>query len=336
MTPDPRLPHHPSVDRRRFLLTSLAGAVATPPAAMAQQAGKIYRIGLVGLDSSEVPGHMALRQGLRDLGYYEGKNLIIEYRPAEGRYDRLPALTAELVRLKVDLLVTNGTPGARAAKQATMTIPVVVAIIGDAVAAGIVASLARPGGNITGSQFHFPDLMAKRIELLRDAMPALTRIGVMFNVANQAFSPALKAMEARAQFLKVELQPVEIRSAQDFGGALSTLAQRRSEALIVADDSMLRTYGRTIAELAATRRLPSIGDREYVYDGGLLAYAVNRPEVWRRAAVFVDKLLKGANPDDLPFEQIDRIEFVVNLKTAKALGLTIPPSLLARADQVIE
>ena len=324
------------MDRRRFLLTSLAGVVAAPPAAMAQQAGKIYRIGLVGLDSSEVPGHMALRQGLRDLGYYEGKNLIIEYRPAEGRYDRLPALTAELVRLKVDLLVTNGTPGARAAKQATMTIPVVVAIIGDAVAAGIVASLARPGGNITGSQFHFPDLMAKRIELLRDAMPALTRIGVMFNVANQAFSPALKAMEARAQFLKVELQPVEIRSAQDFGGALSTLAQRRSEALIVADDSMLRTYGRTIAELAATRRLPSIGDRDSVYDGGRLAYAVNRPEVWRRAAVFVDKLLKGANPDDLPFEQIDRIEFVVNLKTAKALGLTIPPSLLARADQVIE
>jgi putative ABC transport system substrate-binding protein len=323
------------MDRRAFIVGGVA-ALATPLVAQAQRAGKVHRIGLIGLDASEAPGHMALRQGLRDLGYEEGKNLIIEYRPADGRYDRLPALTAELVRLKVDLIVTNGTPGARAAKQATTTIPVVVAIIGDAVAAGIVASLARPGGNITGSQFHFPDLMAKRIELLRDAMPALARIGVMFNVANQAFSPALKAMNARAQLLKVELQPVEIRSAQDFSGALSALAQRRSEALIVADDSMLRTYGRTIAEHAAARRLPSIGDREYVYDGGLLAYAVNRRQVWRRAAVFVDKILKGANAADLPFEQIDRIELVVNLRTAKALGLTIPPSLLARADQVIE
>ena len=198
-------------------------AFALPLAAEAQQTGKVYRIGLIGVDAAEEPGHTALRQGLRDLGYEEGKNLVIEYRAAEGQYDRLPPLTAELVRLKIDVLVTSTTPGARAAKQATTTIPVVVAIIGDAVAAGIVPSVARPGGNITGSQFHYPDIMAKRIELLRDAMPSLARIAVMFNPANQSMGPALKAMEATARILHVELQPVALRGPQDFDAALTAL-----------------------------------------------------------------------------------------------------------------
>ena len=321
---------------RRRLVSGMLAAIVAPCAANGQQTGRVYRIGLVGLDASEAPGHKALRDGLRDLGYVERKNVTIEYRAAHGRYDLLPALTAELVSLKVDVLVTNGTPGARAAKQATSTIPVVVAIIGDAVAAGIVPSLARPGGNITGSQFHFPDAMAKRIELLRELMPRLARAAVIFNAANQAIDPALKAMDATARSLKVALQAFEVRTPQDFEITVAAIDQRGHEAVIIADDSMLRSHGRRLADLIGRTRLPSVGDREYAMDGGLLAYAVNRVEVWRRAAVFIDKILRGANPGDLPFQQADRIELLVNLKTARALGLTIPQSLLLRADQVIE
>ena len=319
----------------RALVFALA-AFALPLGAEGQHKGRVYRIGLIGVDAAEEPGHTALRHGLRDLGYEEGKNLVIEFRAVGGQYERLPALTAELIRLKVDVLVTNSTPGARAAKEATTTTPVVVAIIGDAVAAGIVQSLARPGGNITGSQFHFPDLMAKRIQLLRETMPNASRLAVMFNPANQAFGPALKAMQSTARAVNAELQPVAMKGPHDLDAALTALAERRSDAFIVADDSMLRTHGRTIADLATRRRLPSVGDAEYANDGGLLGYAVNRPEVWRRAAVFVDKILKGASPANIPFEQVDRIELIVNLKTAKTLGITIPPSLLLRADRILQ
>jgi putative tryptophan/tyrosine transport system substrate-binding protein len=336
LTPAARLLYRAGVDRRRFLVMPLAAVVAALPAAEAQQAQKVYRIGLIGVDAGERAGQAALRQGLRALGYEEGRNLVIEYREAEGRYDRLPALTAELIALKVDVLVTSSTPGARAAKQATTTIPVVVAIVGDAVAAGIVPNLAHPGGNITGTQFHFPDIMAKRIELLRQAIPSLARMAAIFNPSNQVASAGLRAMEATARVLSIELQPIAISSPQDFDATLTSLAQRRTDAFVVLDDPMLRSRGRTIAELATKRRVPSVGDQEYVKDGGLLGYAVNRPEVWRRAAVFVDKILKGANPGHLPFEQADRIELIINLKTAKALGLAIPPALLLRADQVIE
>jgi ABC-type uncharacterized transport system substrate-binding protein len=324
------------MDRRRFLVTSLACALATPPAAAAQPAGKVHHIGLIGVDTAEEPGHAALREGLRALGYEEGKNLVIEYRGAEGQYDRLPAMSAELAKLKVDVLITSSTPGAHAAKQATKTVPV-VAIIGDAVAAGIVPSLARPGGNITGSQFDYVDIMVKRLELLREAVPRIARVAVAFNPANRSIDPALKAMEAGARGRNLELQPLALKGQQDFDGAVASLAQRRTDAFIVADDPMLRrTHARAIAELAARWRVPSVGDGAYATNGGLLAYAVNRIEVWRRAAFFVDKILRGAKPADLPFEQIDRIELVINLKTAKALGLTIPPSLLLRADQIIE
>ena len=325
------------MDRRRFLVTSVAGVLAAPLAAGAQPAEKVHRIGLIGVDTAEEPGHAALREGLRALGYEEGKNLVIEYRGAEGQYDRLPAMSAELAKLKVDVLITSSTPGAHAAKQATKTVPVVVAIIGDAVAAGIVPSLARPGGNITGSQFHYVDIMVKRLELLREAVPRIARVAVVFNPANRSIDPALKAMEASARGRNLELQPLALKGQHDFDGAVASLAQRRTDAFIVADDPMLRrTHARAIAELAARWRVPSVGDGAYATNGGLLAYAVNRIEVWRRAAFFVDKILRGAKPADLPFEQIDRIELVINLKTAKALGLTIPPSLLARADQVIE
>jgi putative ABC transport system substrate-binding protein len=208
--------------------------------------------------------------------------------------------------------------------------------MGDAVAMGIVPSLARPGGNITGSQFHFPEIMGKRVEMLKEAIPRLARIAILFNPANPSLPPALKVMEETARSLGIELQLIEVPNPQDFAGAFSVMAQRRSEGLVVADDPMLRSHGRAIAELAAKRRLPSVGEREYVGDGGLLAYAVNRPEVWRQAAVFIDKILKGAKPADLPFEQTTKFELVINLKTAKTLGLTIPQTLLLRADQVIE
>ena len=313
------------------------GLTLAPLAVQAQPAGRVYRVGLLGLASgSDVQVLAALPQGLRDLGYEEGKNLVIEYRTAEGDYDRLPRLAAELVQLKVDVLVSYGTPGALAAKQATTTIPVVVALIGDAVATGVVPSLARPGGNITGSQYHYPELMGKRIEMLTQAMVHLARIAVLFNPSNPSIRPALKMMEETARYLKVELQQIEARSPHDFDGALGAMAERRSQAFILADDPFLRSHVRTIAQLAAKRRLLSVGDGEYAEAGGLLGYAVNRPEVFRRAAVFIDKILKGAKPGNLPFEQVDRFELVINLKTAKALGLTIPPSLLLRADQIIQ
>ncbi len=323
--------------RRRSFLAGLVGVVATPLAAGAQPAGRVYRVGLLGLASgSDAPVLASLRQRLRDLGYEEGKNLVIEYRTAEGKYDRLPALAVQLVGLKIDVLVTYGTPGALAAKQATTTIPVVVALIGDAVAAGVVPSLARPGSNITGSPYQYPELMGKRIEVLMIATSHLARVAVLFNPANPSMRPALKTMEETARYLNVELQQIEARGPNDFDGALAAMAERRGQAFVLADDPFLRSHVGTIAQLAAKRRLPSVGDREYAEAGGLLGYAVNRPEVFRRAAVFIDKILKGAKPGDLPFEQVDRFELVVNMKTAKALSLTIPQSLLLRADQVIE
>jgi putative ABC transport system substrate-binding protein len=315
----------------------IAVLLLAAPLAEAQQAERIYRIGLLGLSSrSDITGLTVLRRRLGDLGYEEGKNLIIEYRWAEGRYDRLPAFADELVRLKVDVLVTYGTPGALAAKQATTTIPVVVASMGDAVALGIVPSLARPGGNITGSQSQFPEVMGKRLEMLREAIPRLARVAVLFNPANPALPPALKVMEATARSLGIELQLIEAASPQDFGGAFAAMAQRRSEGFVVVDDPVLRSHGRAMAELAAKRRLPSVGEREYAEDGGLLAYAVNRLEVWRRAAVLIDRILKGTKPGDLPVEQPTTYDLVVNMRTAKLLGITIPSSLLLRAGQVIE
>ena len=324
------------MNRRTFLAATIA-ALITPLAAGAQPAGRAYRVGLLGLGSgSDAPVLAFLRQGLRDLGYEEGKNLVVEYRTAEGKYDRLPALAVQLVGLKIDVLVTYGTPGALAAKQATTTIPVVVALIGDAVAAGVVPSLARSGSNITGSQYQYPELMGKRIEVLMNATSHLARVAVLFNPANPSMRPALKTIEETARYLNVELQQIEARGPNDFDGALAAMAERRGQAFVLADDPFLRSHVGTIAQLAAKRRLPSVGDREYAEAGGLLGYAVNRPEVFRRAAVFIDKILKGAKPGDLPFEQVDRFELVINMKTAKALGLTIPPSLLLRADQVIE
>jgi putative tryptophan/tyrosine transport system substrate-binding protein len=314
------------------------GGSAMPLAAEAQSTAKARRIGFLGSASPGAYSYLvdALRQGLVDLGYVEGKNLTIEYRWAESKYERLPGLAAELVRLNVDLIVTHGTPGSLAAKQATATIPIVMAISGDAVATGLVASIARPGGNVTGSTFFFPELNAKRVELLKAAVPRISRMVALTNPDNPSHAPALRAMAEMARALNVELQTAEARGPEDLPGTFADLARRRVEAVAVLDDPMLITNARQIAELAVKHRLPTIGFREYAEAGGLMSYAVNFPEIWRRAAVFIDKIFKGAKPGELPIEQATRFELVLNARTIKALGLTIPQAVLLRADQIVE
>jgi putative ABC transport system substrate-binding protein len=311
--------------------------LVAPLAANAQQAGRVYRIGFLGAASTSAHGHLvdSFRQGLREHGYIEGRNVIIEYRWAEGNYERLAGLAAELVSLPVDLLVTHGTPGTLAAKRATTTIPIVMAISGDAVATELVASLARPGGNITGSTFFFPELIAKRLELLKEALPRASRLAALANADNTSAPPALRALDSRARALKVDFQPVEVRGAGEFRDAFATMVRQRVDGVVVVDDAMIRAHVRGLADLAAKNRLPSIGMRDYAEAGGLMAYAADERAIWRRAAFFVDKIVNGARPGDLPIEQASRFEFVINLKTAKALGLTIPPAVLARADEVI-
>ncbi len=321
-----------------IILALALGILLAPLAADAQQPGKVPRIGVLGLVTpSEFADRIeAFRRGLLDLGYVEGKNIVVEYRWAESKYDRLPDLAAELVRLKVDLIVTHSTPGTLAAKRATTTIPIVMVTSGDAVASGLVASLARPGGNITGSTFFVPELNAKRVELMKQAVPRVSRMAVLVNPDNPGAGPVLKAMEVTARALKVELQRFEVRRPDEFDSAFREMAKKRAGALVVGEDPMLVAQAQRIADLAATKRLPAIGFKEYVEAGGLMAYAVNIPEFWRRAATYVDKILKGAKPADLPVEQPTKFEFIINLKTARALGLTLPQSVLIRADQVIQ
>ena len=303
----------------------------------AQQMGRVYRIGFLGATSPSgyTPQVEAFRGGLRDLGYVEGKNVVIEFRWAEGNYARLPELAAELVLLKPDVLVTHAPAGTRAAKRATATIPIVMGVAGDAVATGLVAGLARPGGNVTGSSFFLPELNAKRLEVLKEALPRLSRVGVLLNPDNPANVATLRAMEETARSVKIQLHAVEVRSPADFEGAFATIVKGRAGALAVYDDAMLIAEAAQIADLARKSRLPTIGFIEYAKAGGLLAFGVNFPDLWRRAAGFVDKILKGAKPADLPVEQPTTFQVIVNLKTAKALGLTIPQSILVRADEVI-
>ncbi len=325
--------------RRTFLLTATGAFLTAPLTGAAQPTGKVYRIGYLGSTSpSGVHAQLieAFRRGLRELGYVEGRDVMIEYRWAEGKYDRLPELAADLVRLPVDLIVTHGTPGSRAAKQATSTIPIVMAVSGDAVATGLVASIARPGGNVTGSTFFFPELMAKRLELLKEALPRATRMTAFANADNLAAGPALQAMELRAKSLRVDIDAVQVRGPDEFVGAFSAMARTRVDGVVLIDDPMLIANARQIADLAAKNRIPVIGDRDYADAGGLIAYAVNFPDFWRQAAVFVDKIFRGAKPGELPVEQATRFDLVINRKAARALALTIPQSLLLRATQIIE
>jgi putative ABC transport system substrate-binding protein len=321
-----------------FILVLGLGVVAAPAPSDAQQPGKVPRIGFLGASSESDLGARfeAFRQRLRDLGYVEGKTLIVESRWAEGRYERLPALAAELVGLPVDLIVTHGTPGARAAKRATTTIPIVMAASGDAVASGLVTSLARSGGNITGSTFFSPEVTAKRLELLKEAVPLLRRVAVLLNPDDPGTAAILRAMALTATSLNVALEHFEARGPIEFESVFTAMATRRIDALATTNDTTLITNAARLAALAVQRRLPSVGFTELAQAGGLLGYGVDFPELFRRAAVFVDKTLKGATPADLPVEQPTKFDLAINLKTAKALALTIPQSLLMRADEVIE
>jgi len=327
--------------RRAFIGTLAGGILAAPLAASAQQAAKVPRIGYLSGNLAAAP-HLpeAFRQGLRDLGYVEGRNLVIEYRDVEGKYERLPALAAELVALKVDVILAGGTPQPLAAKQATRTIPIVFAGAADAVTSGLVASLARPGGNVTGLSVLLPELVGKSLEQLKQAVPRVSRIAVLWHPGGfpeRTEKDMLKAAEVAARALGVRLQFVEARGPEDFDRAFSDMTRARAGALTVLASNMLLGERRRIVDLAAKNRLPGVyGVREFVDAGGLMSYGPDLADMFRRAATYVDKILKGAKPGDLPVEQPTKFELVINLKTAKALGLTIPQSLLGRADEIIQ
>ena len=324
--------------RRKLIVTIGAGALATPLGSFAQQPAKMYRIGFL---SSESPSSYrtrveALRAGLHELGYEGGKNLVIEFRWAEGKNDRLPELAAELVRLKVDLIVTHGSILLRAAQNATTTIPIVFATSNDVIGMGFVTSLARPGGNMTGSIFFASELNAKRIELLKEAFPPITRVAVLRNQDSTVVTPMLQMMQTTAQSLKVTLHEFPVRGPHEFDAAFSAMVKQKVGAVVFSEDPMFLANIAALAVLAATRKLPSIGGNEFVEAGGLMSYGADLLGLYRRAAYYVDKILKGAKPGDIPIEQVSRFELIVNLRTAKALGVAIPQSVLTRATRVIE
>jgi len=324
---------------RRRLITGAAAALAAPVAAHGQPAsGKVRRIGLLGSTSPKVHGPFvdAFREALHARGYVEGKSVVMEYRWAQSDYARLPGLAAELVRAKVDLILTHGTPAARAAQAATSTIPIVIAISGDADATGLVQSLAHPGGNITGVTFSFPALNSKRVEMIKEAVPRLKRVAVLMNGDNVGNVVNFDAMSRTARTVGVDVVQVLAQRAEEFDGAFEQIARARGEAVSVYEDALFVARAGRIAELARQRQLPSIGFKEYADAGGLLGFGVSFPEAWRRAAGFVDRIFKGALPADLPMEQAGKYDTVVNLQTARALGLTVQNSVLLRADTVIE
>lgn len=327
------------MNRRNAVFALLALGI-TPPAAEAQQTGKVYRIGFLGNTRSTpefLVGVEAFRQGLRERGWVEGQNILIEYRWAEGKFDRLPELAAELVRLNVDLIFAQSSIYVEAARRATLTIPIVFSTHADPVGTGHVASLRRPGGNITGLALMQTEFTVKGLQLLKEAVPGATRIAVLWNPATPSHGPGLKAVEAAASALGVEVQPLAVRGPDDFEGIFSAMARERADALLVIAASMFLAASRQLGDLAVRHRLPTMfGARGNAEAGGLLSYAANYPDLFRRSAAYVDKILKGAKAGDLPVEQPTRFELVVNLQTAKTLGLTIPQSVLLRADEVIQ
>jgi len=325
-------------NRRKLLVVLGAGAFATPLACFAAQPAKVARVGYLGATSAAGAKIRveALRAGLRELGYVEGKNLSIEFRWADDKYERLPALMAELIGLKVDVIVTHSTPGTRAARQATPTIPIVMAVAGDAVLAGLVANVVRPEANVTGSTFSTPELAAKRLEVLKDTFPRIRRVALLQNPDNPAMGPVLKAMQQTANALKLELQQIAVRTPGELNGAFAAMIAKRAEAVVAIEDGMLNGNIEKIADLAAKHKLPSIGLPELAEAGGLMAYGVDVVQMFRRAAYFVDKILKGVKISALPVERATKFELILNMKTAKMLGLKIPNSILVRADKVIE
>ena len=328
------------MNRRGFIGALAGGLFAAPLVAAAQPTAKVYRIGFLVTATLTETGHLlkALSEGLRELGYVEGRNVVFERRFAEGRQERLPALAAELVRLNVDILVTGSNPVIAAVKEATATIPVVMAVSRDPVGAKFIASLARPGGNITGlANDTAPEIIGKNLALLKEAVPRISRVTYLWNPVPPGAEASKNALESAARNLGVAFQPVEVRGHAELEGAFAAMVRERANGIVVAQDPVTFGSRSQVVLLAARSRLPAVyGVREFAEAGGLMSYGPNIADQFRRAAMYVDKILKGAKPGDLPIEQPTKFELVINLKTAKALGLTLPPSLLQRADQVIE
>jgi len=326
--------------RREMLIAFALSAFVAPVAALAQQKGKVWRIGILRAGAAAAASHQleVFQAALRDLGYVEGRNLLIEHRQADGKYEQLADLAAELVRSKVDLILSTGTSATRAAQQATGTVPIVMASeADDPVASGLVSSLARPGRNITGLTSFARGLSSKRLELLREMFPRGSRVAVLLNLNNPRHQSTLKEIELAAAPLGISLQPLAVRNPSDIESAIQAAAKGRVDALMLPTDALFSSHAQRIAQLAIDNRLPMTYDRDdFVEAGGLMSYGVEQDDLYRRAAHYVDKILKGTKPANLPIEQPTKFELVVNLKTAKALGLTIPQSILVRADRVIE
>ncbi|HEY4908882.1 MAG TPA: ABC transporter substrate-binding protein [Methylomirabilota bacterium] len=326
--------------RRTFMALVSGGLLAAPFVAEAQQPRKVHRIAYLGNSSAALESELvaAFRQGLRDLNYVEGQNVTIEYRWAESRYDRFPAFVAEAVQLKVDVIVTAGTPAILAAKDGTRTIPIVMAAIGDPIGAGVISSLAHPGGNVTGLTSMTFDIDGKRLELLKELVPGASRIAVLWNPTNPNNAARMKEMRAAAKILHLTLEPlVGAANGEELDKGFAVIVATRAEALTMESDRALLAHRARIVDFASRRRLPALYPyREFVQAGGLASYEPSYPAMFRRAATYVDKILKGAKPADLPVEQPTKFEFVINLKTAKLLSLTIPQPLLLRADELIQ
>ena len=325
--------------RRREFITLLGGAAAAwPLVARAQQAGKIYRIGFL-WDSPDafLDALEAFRQGLRDLGYVEGRNIAIEYRWAEGKPERMRELAEELVRLKVDVIVAPSSIYTEAAKRATSTIPIIFVSHADPLGSRHVASLARPGGNITGLSLMMTETNVKGLELLKEAVPGISRVAVIFDPATPSHGPGLKAVKAAGPTLGLRIQSVPVRSAPEYDSAFAAIVGERADAVLVLSTPLFISGAKRLAELSLAHKLPSLfGPKHHVQEGGLMSYSPDRADLWRRGALYVDKILRGIDPADLPVQQPTKFELAINLKTAKSIGLAIPRTLLDRADEVIE
>ena len=327
------------IGRRRLLTTSFCALIATSLPALAQKSAKVHRIGFLspGAASGYVRELDAVRAGLREFGYVEGKNIVIEYRWAEGDLERLQRMAAELAALKVDILITHAVPGARAAQKATAAIPIIVADAIDPVAAGLIENFARPGGNLTGSTSFQIEIHAKRLELLREVVPQIRQVGVLINALNPAgFTLYRKSLEAAARAMKVELHEFAVREAAELADTFNAIAKARMDAVVIGEDPLINTNANVVSALALTHRLPTSGFSHLADAGGLIAYGADRHAIYSRSGYFVDRVLKGAKPGDIPFERATKFELIVNLKTAKALGVVIPPAVMVRVNRVVE
>jgi len=326
------------MDRRRFILALGASTLTATPASLAQQQSKVPRVGFL---MSETPSAQAsrieaLRAGLLERGYVEGKNISIEIRSADGNYDRLPAVAAELEGLKVNVIVAFGQKAVSAVQHVTSTIPIVAPVMGDPDSLGVSGSLARPGGNVTGSVQFSPEVNAKRLEFLKEAIPRITRVAILLNPANSSSPRQLQDVRVAADTLKLQLQVLEVQNAKEFGETFAVMAQRHIEGVVISSDTLFGANLVALADLAAKQRIPLAGRKETAAAGGLIGYSVDAISPYRRAAYFIDALLKGAKPADLPIERATKLDLVINLKTAKLLGLKMPQSLLVRAGEVIQ